>query len=98
VVNGFLLNPNNTQAYHDSLLGYNAINATMAVGFAWQSRWDAIGYLWKSYDLNTNIYTAQSRYTYVVKAQNGALFKMRFLDFYSPLGVKGSPKFEFKPL
>lgn len=98
VVNGFLLNPNNTQAYQDSVLGYNAITASVAASLPWQSRWDAIGYLWKSYDLNTNIYTAQSRFTYVVKAQNGAMFKLRFLDFYSPLGVKGSPKFEFKPL
>lgn len=98
VVNGILINPNNTYAYQDSVIGYNAIDAKVASSFPWQERWDAIGYLWKSYDLNTNVYTAQSRYTYVVKAQNGALFKLRFLDFYSPLGIKGSPKFEFKPL
>ena len=98
VVNGILLNPNNTKAYRDSLLGYNNIDAVRATSFPLSSAWDAIGYSWKSYDLNTNIYTAQSRYTYIVQTQNNALFKLRFLDFYSPQGIKGSPKFEFKPL
>ncbi len=98
VVNGFLLNPLNTEAYKDSLIGYDNVNKEVASSLEFSTSWDVIGFDWKSYDLNTNIYSVNKRYSYIVRTQNGAMFKMRFIDFYSAGGVKGSPKFEFKPL
>jgi len=98
IVNGFLLNPNGITAYKDSLTGYNAITKEIAQSFPLSSNRDIIGFAWKSYNIDNNVYTVVPYYSYIIKSRNNVLFKLRFLDFYSPMGVKGSPKFEFKPL
>lgn len=98
IVNGFLLNPNGTTAYKDSLTGYNSITKEIAQSFPLSTRRDIIGFDWKSYNIDNNIYTVVPSYSYIIKSRSNALFKLRFIDFYSPMGVKGSPKFEFKPL
>ncbi len=98
VVNGVLLNPNGTSACKDSVTPYNSINAEFALSAPLSTQKDVIGYDWKKYDIDKNLYTVESKYNYIIKTKTGSYYKLRFLDFYSPTGVKGSPRFEFKQL
>lgn len=98
VVNGFILNPNATLGYKDSLNDYNSIDANFINSITLTSQNDIIGYDWKQYDINSNVYSVNKKYNYIIKTQNDAVFKIRFLDFYSATGVKGSPKFEFNQI
>ena len=59
---------------------------------------DVTGFDWKKYDIDKNLYTVDSRYNYIVKTKSDSYYKLRFLDFYSASGIKGSPKFEFLQL
>lgn len=98
IVNGFLTNPGLTFAYCDSTTGYEAMTKEIASNLTFSDFLDVIGYDWKKYDIDQNLYSVDKRYTYVVKTKSNAYFKLRFLDFYSAGGVKGAPKFEFQPL
>lgn len=98
VVNGVLLNKTSTYAFQDSVSVYNGIDENFATGVPLSNRRDVIGYSWKIFDRDLNIYTVDKRYNYIIKNQRNHYFKLRFLDFYSPVGVKGSPKFEYKQL
>lgn len=98
VVNGFLSNPAEIKVHKDSVSGWDAVNKAFAEALPYSDRLDVIGFDWKKYNIDNNVYTVDPRYTYVVKTRQNAYFKLRFLDFYSPAGVKGSPKFEFVPL
>lgn len=57
-----------------------------------------IGYDWKSFDLNTNLYTIYPAKCYIINDSKGYYYKLHFIDFYNASGVKGAPKFEFKRL
>jgi hypothetical protein len=98
VVNGFLLNPTKTSAYKDSLTSYNNIDTHFADSVSLSSYRDAIGFDWKSYNIDKGLYTIVAKYNYVIKNQNDHVFKLHFLDYYSSTGIKGSPKFEFYQL
>jgi hypothetical protein len=98
VVVGCLLNPSNTVAYKDSLTDYNKITKQFAEATAYSKHRDVIGFNWKKYDFGVGTYTIAPNYNYIIKTQDDRYFKLRFLDFYSATGVKGSPKFEFQPL
>ncbi len=54
---------------------------------------DVIGYDWKSYNITKGVYTTDTSNVYLVRDRSGFLNKMRFLDFYSEGGSKGSPLF-----
>jgi HmuY protein len=100
IVVGCLLNNNNTYAYKDSIIGYNSFTKETSSAIQYTNHWDAIGYDWKKIDWasGTTDYTIDKRYTFVIRTQNNRFYKLRFLDFYSPTGEKGSPKFEFVEL
>lgn len=98
IVNGFLINTPLVVAYKDSITGYGNINKSFATSLTYSSLRDVIGFDWKKYNIDNNIYSVDPRYTYIIKTRNKAYFKLRFLDFYSSTGIKGSPKFEFQPL
>ncbi len=98
LVNGFLLNPTATSAYKDSLTAYASIDQNFALSVPLSANRDVIGFDWKTYNIDKGIYTIVSKYNYIVHNQNDHTFKLHFLDYYSSLGVKGSPKFEFLQL
>ena len=98
IVNGALLNPNGTIAYKDSLNVYNNLDENFATSHALSSKKNTIGYDWKKYDIDKNLYSIDNRYSYIIKTQSGQYFKLHFLDFYSSTGIKGSPKFEFEQI
>lgn len=57
-----------------------------------------IGYDWKKYNMDDNVYTVDDKKVYIIRTCNGFFFKLHFVDFYNQGGVKGTPKFEFKKL
>jgi hypothetical protein len=105
VVTGALLNPWQTQAAADSVDAFADIDLNMVQRLSFSTCRNAIGYDWKTVDINTATgggtanYTVNSRKNYVLSTQNGLLFKLHFLSFYNPNnGQKGSPMFEFERL
>ncbi len=98
IVNGVLLNPNGVVAYKDSVSEYNNINVDFANSITMSTNKNVIGYDWKKFDFITNQYVIENKFSYLIKNDNGSLFKLRFLDFYSPEGIKGSPKFEYEQI
>lgn len=95
IVNGVLLNPNQTSAYKDSLTDYNKIDEAFAMSAPLSPDRNVIGFDWKSYSIDQGLYTIVKKYNYIIRTQQDQYYKMHFLDFYSSTGVKGSPKFEF---
>lgn len=100
IVVGCLLNPTNTMAYKDSVMGYNTFTKEASNNLQYSNHWDVIGYDWKKIDWasGSTDYLIDKRYTFIIRTQNNRYYKLRFLDFYSPTGEKGSPKFEFVEL
>ena len=97
VVNGVLFHPA-TLGTVDSNSIYNAINKDFASSRSLVSKKDLIGYSWKNYDRDQNLYTMNNRYNFIIQNGDGRFYKLRFIDFYSATGIKGSPKFEYKLL
>jgi hypothetical protein len=98
MVTGLLTNPYNTAAYKDSVLEYANLDKQTAESLVSYNDRNVIGFDWKNYDLNMGVYTVVKKYNYLIRNQDNLYFKLRFLDFYSSSGVKGSPKFEFNQL
>jgi hypothetical protein len=59
---------------------------------------NSIGYDWKTFDLNTNVYTVNASQCYIINDSKGFYYKLHFIDFYNSSGIKGYPTFEFKKL
>lgn len=60
---------------------------------------DEIGFDWKFFDLNgTGKYTVSQTKVYIIKANSGAYYKLKFIGFYNDKGIKGSPKFIYQRL
>ena len=102
IVTGVLLNPENTEAAIDSTSYWANVNAQTASGLEFTNARDLIGYEWKTVGVtggtpNGN-FTVDPEKIYLVRTRAGRLFKLRFLDFYSSTGEKGSPKFEYQRL
>lgn len=102
IVTGVLLNPANTEAAADSTSYWENITAQYASTLQFSSARNVIGYDWKKVGTTSGTpngnYTVNPEKAYVIRTRTGRLFKLRFLDFYSPTGEKGSPKFEYQRL
>ncbi|MBR9859529.1 hypothetical protein GYB22_02005 [bacterium] len=59
---------------------------------------DAIGYDWKSYNIDKGAYEILTKYNYMVRTESGFLYKLRFTGFYNDNGISGHPTFEVKLL
>ena len=62
------------------------------------SKRDAIGYDWKEFNLDNNLYTVNQNTCYLISDNRGYFYKLHFLDFVNKSGVKGYPTFEFQKL
>ena len=71
------------------------ISAENVAALEYTTRADVIGYDWKYYDFDAGVYTIVPDMNYVIRDREGFFYKFRFVDFYSDLGVKGYPTFEF---
>lgn len=79
----------------DGSVEYAGIDLAMAESLTYTDWKGVIGSTWKKIPSTENpIYTMDNDKKYVLKLSDGNYYRMRFLDFYSPLGDKGYPSFE----
>jgi len=103
IVSGVFINNALVSTAVDSALAFADLHKINASSMPFHSRRDIIGFDWKSPDLGNlaNVkYTVRSYLNFVVKENNPTqrMFKLRFLDFYSRSGVKGTPQLEVQEL
>ena len=97
-VNGVLLNTNLTFAAVDSITPYSSIDYNFAKTKTLSAKRDAIGYDWKLVNTATGHYIVKPYFVYIIKDHDGYYYKLHFIDFYSPTGIKGEIKFEYQRL
>jgi hypothetical protein len=102
LVTGVLLNRFETMVAFDSIHHFDSISMDLAQNMNFTQQNDRIGYNWK--DVVGDVESGQVSYivnpdwNYIIRAQNGFYYKMRFIGFYNDLGEKGYPTFEYQRL
>lgn len=91
-VTGVLLGKDTRVSRVDSI-AFADVVASDTLRYPLSTKRDGIGYDWKSYNIAKGVYTTDTSMVYLVRDRSGFLNKMRFLDFYSETGDKGSPLF-----
>lgn len=98
-VSGVLLNPYKTSALEDTVVqNYNDFTLEHAHALSLMNERDIIGYDWKKVDINTTVYTVNTKVVFVVSDSKDNLWKLGFIDYYDDNGLKGSPRFRFEQL
>lgn len=101
LVTGCLTNSYNTKSAEITEVKFDDIDFNYASSLLLSENINTIGYGWKDVGLEnvmeggTADYTIYENKSYVIQTQNGKLFKLRFISFYSDAGEKGTPTFEF---
>lgn len=100
LVTGIFINTSQIEVAVDSTNKFEDIQLSAVDQYQYSSKRDIIGYDWKIYDFTNGKYWTRKYVTYIlaVKGPTKKYYKLRFTDFYSNTGVKGSPKFEWMPL
>lgn len=94
-VTGVLSNNYNTTIIRIADKSFNSIVLSDTIGKTFSVNKNTIGYDWKTFDLNTNLFTVNPQICYLIKDCKGFYYKLHFIDFYNSSGIKGFPKFEF---
>jgi hypothetical protein len=97
LVTGLLTNRNAVRAYKSDI-AFDDIDYGYASTVDYSADLDIIGYDWKVYDFDAATYVIDFSKVYVIKSVDGLYYKIRFLDFYDNMGVKGAPTFEVQEL
>jgi hypothetical protein len=83
----------------ETFVSYTDMTLDQALNYTYSAAVDAIGHDWKAFDMSSFSYTIVQDQYYVIKTDQGTLYKMEFLDFYSEDGaLLGFPKFRFEKL
>ena len=99
LVTGVLTNyRNNITVSYDTINDFEQINLSMIGNYNFSNNQDQIGYNWKSYNFQNNLYVINDEWVYLIKDAEGRYFKMQFIDFYNDVGIKGYPKFKIQEL
>lgn len=98
LLNGVLINAKHISIAETKTLNYEEIDAAKAASLLLTRKEDEIGYDWKDYNLTAGKYTVNPNQIFIMKNDNGDIYKMRFVDFYNEQGVKGFPKFVYQKL
>lgn len=93
-VRGALINQNNIQAVLVDNIAFGEIDMELIPQLNFSSNFNAIGYDWKDFSIDTGVYEVKEGMSYVIKEKQGTYFKLRFLGFYGDNGDKGYPSFE----
>ena len=93
-VSGVLLNPTGVTVAVDSADKFTSLTYQDLTNYTFSDKRDAIGYDWKTYDINAGVYTILVKNTYMVRDRNGSFWKLRFTSFTNALGEHGYPTFE----
>lgn len=94
-VNGVLLNHNKVKAVKVKDKTFENTSFSDLSLYTLTNNWNVIGYDWKTFDFGTTVYEMDPTNNYLIQSRNGIYYKLRFIDFYSDMGIKGYPKFEF---
>ncbi len=95
-VEGVLHNPYKVEAYVDSLVNYDSASMAKFNPSLLQHNRDAVGYEWKRWT-GFN-YTTKSYYVFYIQTGPNTYYKLHFISFNNPQGVKGYPSFEYQQL
>ena len=99
LVTGALINYlNGIKVAVDTINQFSEISYDMANEYNYSTQRDIIGFNWKTFDFDTQVYTINSSMSYIIQSENGIFYKLRFIDFYNNSGEKGYPKFEIQEL
>lgn len=98
LVTGVLSNTNGVEVALEKNKTFSEVTYEYALTLDMNARRNAIGYDWKIFDFGASIFYIEPNWTYIIKDTNGDLYKLQFTDFYSDLGEKGSPAFDFQLL
>lgn len=95
---GALVNSYKTHAgLADSLSNFDSISLEQATKVSLSTVKNAIGFEWKSYDINAAKFSVDVSKHYILQSSEGVVYKIRFIDFYKS-GIKGNPQWEFQRL
>jgi hypothetical protein len=97
-VTGVLQNTYRTRVAKLSDVPFYEITKRDTLGRSFSTNRNTIGYDWKTFNLNENLYTVNLKICYIIQDSKGFYYKLRFVDFYNNTGMKGAPKFEFQRL
>ncbi len=89
LVTGVLINDKTTQVAVDTINDFNQINYLSLSDYQFLSQRDIIGYNWKEFNFETNLYSVKDNINFVIRDFEGKYYKMRFIDFYNSQGLKG---------
>lgn len=80
----------------DSSMNFETVRKQDLEDLKFSSRRDVIGFDWKVYNFTEGRYHTRNYVNYFIKTKTPPqkLYKLRFTDYYSKQGLKGSPKFE----
>jgi len=96
LVTGTLFNRHETVGTLETSLSFEEINLNYAMTRIMSPDIDCIGYNWK--DFVDGSYILNYENIYIIEDQNGYYYKLRFIDFFSPSGERGAPKWEVQRL
>jgi hypothetical protein len=92
-VNGVLLNYAQVQAAKHTGV-FEDLTLDFADNLLLSNQRNVIGYDWKEFIMQQNLFTILPNNNYVVKTRSAFLHKLRFTNFYNQQGLKGFPTFE----
>jgi hypothetical protein len=97
---GVLLNPYKVLAVETDTLThpYESIQLQDTIHYQFTNQNDLIGYDWKEYDFDDDIFEVYDGKSYIVKDRDGYFYKLHFISFYDELGNKGSIKYQIERL
>ncbi|MFI5221531.1 MAG: hypothetical protein ACHQK8_04330 [Bacteroidia bacterium] len=94
-VTGIFINSNKVEVAVDSTMKFEDISFSKRHNLQFNRNRDAMGFDWKVYNFTTGKYTARKYVNYILHSDYPTkYYKLRFLDFYSNQGLKGTPSFE----
>jgi hypothetical protein len=97
-VTGVLSNKYKTRITRLNNKPFNDITISDTLNKTFTSNKNTIGFDWKTFSLNTNLFTIDPTICYIIQDSKGFYYKLHFIDFYNESGIKGYPKFEVKKL
>ena len=99
LVTGVLINQENEiEVAIDTVNNFNDIIFSNINDYIFNKNQDFIGYDWKTYNHENGYFTINSNINYILKNIEGRYFKLRFIDFYNEMGIKGYPTFEVQEI
>ncbi len=99
---GIHINSEKIRVAVDSTFQFSVLNNSSKASFHFSDLRDVIGFDWKVpvFSAGGVKYECRKFVNYIIEEKDnpGESYKLRFTDFYSDKGVKGSPKFEVESL